>query len=252
MSLHANTMNRNTLFLQVLHHVVDAFTLARVALIIIVVEEQSLRISLMCKLKSIADESIFSAKFLNTVLIVNRLTERRLSRTTTESRTLLIGHSLIDDIPAVNDVLISIYNGSNMILETSEEDLFLNKVTLLVIEHPVSTLAMPQEVVTTHLDAILTAEIGDRVSPTPSPLTFCRVSFDWFHSIFASYTVVLFEYELLLIWSQVTDIERYTYLEVVLVCVLQTVSLFLRIGRKSSHGKCQSAHAKKIRCLHVC
>ena len=57
-SLHSDTVDRNTSIFHLLYHIEDAFALHGVAFVVIVVEEQCLRIGLTCKLESLCDKLI--------------------------------------------------------------------------------------------------------------------------------------------------------------------------------------------------
>ena len=90
-------------------------------------------------------------------------------------------------------------------------------------EHPGSELAVPYEVVATHLDAVLAAEVGDDVSFLKVPYTCLRVDFARFHAVLSGDAVELFEDEGCLEGvCHVTLGNGDTNLEIVLVSVLET------------------------------
>ena len=112
-----------------------------------------------------------------------------------------------------------------MITKTLVEYFLLHEVTLLVAKHPVSELAVPNETVTTHWNLVATAPISDAVSLLPSPFTLIWMKLTWFHVVFAGNAVVVLEDYLLLSLREVTCVERNTYLEIVFVCILQSLSV---------------------------
>ena len=57
-ALHAYTVDRNTCILHLLHHVVDTVALCRICRIVVVVEKESVWVSLMCELKCLCDELV--------------------------------------------------------------------------------------------------------------------------------------------------------------------------------------------------
>ena len=75
--LHTDTMNGYTSILHLLDHVVDAVTLARVALVIVVIEQQRIGVSLMGKLESLGNKLI-TAKLIVTALTI-RVTRCKLT-----------------------------------------------------------------------------------------------------------------------------------------------------------------------------
>ena len=58
MTLHTNSMDRHTCINHFLHHIIDTVALARVALIVVVVEQQSIGVGLMSELKRLGYELI--------------------------------------------------------------------------------------------------------------------------------------------------------------------------------------------------
>ena len=90
-------------------------------------------------------------------------------------------------------------------------------------EHPGGELAVPHKVVTTHLDAVLAAEVCDDIGLLEVPHTCLRVDFARFHAVLSGDAVELFEDEGCLEGvSHVTLGNGDTNLEIVLVSVLET------------------------------
>ena len=74
----------------------------------------------------------------------------------------------------------------------------------------------------THLDAVLTTEVGNLVSALKVPDALLRMDFTWFPVVLCSNAIELFNSESLLgIVTNVTLIQRYTDGEIILVSILQ-------------------------------
>ena len=102
---------------------------------------------------------------------------------------------------------------------------FDDRVAVLVVlgEHPSSELAVPNEVVTTHLDTVLTAEVRDGVSLLEIPYTGLRMDLTRLHTVFGGDAVELLEDDGCLEGvCYVTLGNGDTDLEIVLVSVLET------------------------------
>ena len=100
---------------------------------------------------------------------------------------------------------------------------------------------MPHQTVATHLDAILTTEIGNTVGTCPIKLTLCRLSRFGFHVILGGHAVELFHNERLLLGIRyITLIDGNANLEIILVDVFQS----LCIGNASNHSEhCRSKNS---------
>ena len=58
MTLHTDTVDRHTCILHLLYHVEDTLTLALVECVIVIIEKESVRISLTSKLECLCDELV--------------------------------------------------------------------------------------------------------------------------------------------------------------------------------------------------
>ena len=93
------------------------------------------------------------------------------------------------------------------------------------MKHPVSELAVPNETVTTHWDLVATAPVSDAISFFPLPFAFFWMKLTWFHVVFAGNAVVVLKNHFLLSLREVTGVEGNTYLEIVLVGILESLSV---------------------------
>ena len=112
-----------------------------------------------------------------------------------------------------------------MLTETLVEHFLLNELAFLVVHHPVGKLAVPNETMTTHWNLVTTAPVSDAISFFPLPFTFFWMKLTWLHVVFAGNAVVVLEDYFLLSLREVTCVERNTYLEIVFVCILQSLSV---------------------------
>ena len=160
MALHTNTVDGYTCILHLLHHIIDTLALAFVYAAVIIVEQQSIRICLTCKLESLGDKLV-AAEFEMTALAIwadrNHLAINKFERTT------IICHCLVHHVPSINHILIAVYYCVDMLAQTLVENFFLHGLALLVCKHPVGKLRVPAQTVSTHLDAVLATEVGDAV-----------------------------------------------------------------------------------------
>ena len=139
MTLHTDTVDGYTSILHLLHHIIYTVALARVALVVVVVEQQGVGSGLTGKLESLGN------KLVTTELVVTAVTIRTGSLTTASeaakaTKTTTIGDGFVHDIPAINDVLVTIDNGVDVIAQTLIEYLLLDGLTFLVGKHPVGKL----------------------------------------------------------------------------------------------------------------
>ena len=132
-----------------------------------------------------------------------------------------------------------------MLAQTLVEHFLLYLLAFLVCEHPVGKLRVPAEAVTTHLDTVLTTEIGDTVSQTEVPLTLCGVDLTWFPGVLSGDAV-----ELLLDKLHLSRIRHvglvhcYTNGEVVLVGILQSWACRIVNGASPLCKSCRTGSYK--------
>ena len=132
MSLHADAVNGHSGILHLLHHVVDAVALAGVALVVVVVEQQGVRVGLMGVLECLGNELI-AAELEEFALAIG------VSRSSGPSESL-VGNSLVDHVPSVDNVFVAVDNSMNVVAQTLVEDFLLDGFALLVLQHPVGEL----------------------------------------------------------------------------------------------------------------
>ena len=135
-TLHTDTINGYTGILHLLHHVIDAVTLAGVTLVVVVIEQQGVGVSLAGKFKSLGDELI-TTEFEVAALAIGAA---RGKLTVSKRRTGIVLDGLVHYVPAIDDILITVYHGMDMLTQTLIEHLFLYFLTLLVGKHPVGEL----------------------------------------------------------------------------------------------------------------
>ena len=83
----------------------------------------------------------------------------------------------------------------DMLAQTLIEHFLAHLFAFLVGEHPVSKLSMPAETVSTHLQPIFAAEVGDAVGLAPGKHTLLGLHRYGFHLVLRSDAVeVLFHY----------------------------------------------------------
>ena len=103
------------------------------------------------------------------------------------------------------------------------EHFLLHRVAFLVLQHPVGELVVPHQAVAPHLDAVATAEVGNRVGLSPIPYARCRMYRRGLHGVLASHAVEFAHHDGFLFGGEVADVECHTHLEVVLVGVLEAL-----------------------------
>ena len=212
-ALHADAVHRHAGFLHALDEVVDALALGGLGVIVVVVEEEGVRVGLVGILESLVDE-----------LLAGDLVHRGVAEFRTARVHGAVGDGLIDHVPAVDDVLVAVDDGLDVVLHVGVE-LFLGKeVALLVLIHPGADLAVPHQGVATHLDAVGAAEVGDLVGVLPVELTLLGLGRLELHRVLGGDAVELTQDDLDLVGIlNVAVVDGDTDLEVILVGILQTV-----------------------------
>ena len=110
-----------------------------------------------------------------------------------------------------------------MLLHTSEEHLFLHELLVLVVEHPITHLRVPHQAVTTQLNAVLAAEIGNLVGVLPVELALLGFGGLRLHVVFSSDAVeLLLDKGNLLRDLNVVLVDGYSNGEVVLIGIFHT------------------------------
>ena len=140
-SLHTYTVDGYTGSLHVLDHLVDAVALHGVTFVIVVIEQQRLGVSFACKLKSLANKLVVAANLVEGTLAQRLVLCIRSSAA--------ISNTLVEDIPAVHHILITVHHCMDMFAHTLVKNLFCYQIVFLVIEHPVAHLVMPHQGVST-------------------------------------------------------------------------------------------------------
>ncbi|OPZ44527.1 MAG: hypothetical protein BWY95_02105 [Bacteroidetes bacterium ADurb.BinA104] len=102
MTLHADTVNGDTGSLHLLYHVVDFVAFGRDRSIVVIVEQQRIGIGLTGKLESLANKLVTAR---------NGLPLRRTQRVGCIG---IIGYGLVNNVPAVNDIAITLHYGINV------------------------------------------------------------------------------------------------------------------------------------------
>ena len=152
--LHTDTVDGHTSVLHLLHHIIDTLALTRIHGAVVVVDQHTCGISLTGKLKSFGNELITAELEVAALAIRAGIgTEHH----------VVVCHSLIDHVPSIDYILVTVHHRMDMLAQTLVEHLLFHLLTLLVGKHPVGKLSMPAQTVTTHLDAVLAAEVGDTV-----------------------------------------------------------------------------------------
>ena len=215
--LHADTIDRHTCLLHLLHHIVDAVALARIGSIIIVVEELDSRIRLPGKLERFGNKLI-AAQLIQLGFAIRI---RLLSATSKPA----VRYGLIHHIPAIHHIRIALHHRMDIFLKTLVENFLAYRLAFLIGKHPVGKLRMPNQAVPAHLQPIGTAEVGNAVCSTPMPHILSRMDGRRLHLVFASHAVKLAEHHQLLFRRQIPHIQGNTHLEIIPVCILQALRL---------------------------
>ena len=220
MSLHTDAVDGYTLLLHLLHHIIYTVALARVTLVVVVIEQQRIGVGLMGKLEGLGDELV--AAELPVAALAIGITGNELA--VDKAWTRIVFYRLVDDIPAVDDVLIAVHHRMDMLAQPLVEHLLLDGASLLVGEHPVAELRVPTQAVASQLDAVLAAIVSYTVGSTPVPHTLCRMHRYGLHIVLSRHTV---EFTLdkrhLTVCRDVTLVYGYSDAEVVLVGIFQSL-----------------------------
>ena len=132
MALHADTVDRNAGSLHPLDELEDALALARLGIIVVVVEQQGVRVSLVGILECLVDE-----------LLTGDLEHRRLAHRGLAVTDRAVLDRFIHDIPCIDDVLVAVDDSLDVVLHVGVELLLGKEVALVVHIHPASYLAVP-------------------------------------------------------------------------------------------------------------
>ena len=231
-SLHADTVDGHAVLLHALHHLIDALALHRVALIVVVVEQEGVGVGLAGILECLGDE-----------LVAGNLVELRLAEGILGLG--VIGHGLVHHVPSVYHVLVAADDSLDVVFHALEEHFLCGVVAV----HPASDLAVPHQAVATELDTIGAAEVGDAVGSFPVEFPLLGLSGLGLHVVLASDAVELLFYESgLLGVGDVALVHGHTDKEIVLIGVFQALSH--RTGR--THGQQGHGGHKAIkRMFHV-
>ena len=211
--LHADAVDGNAGVLHALDEVVDALALGGLGVIVVVVEQEGVRVRLVGILEGLVDE-----------LLTGDLVHRGVAELGPAGIDRAVGHGLIDHVPAVHDILVAVHDGLDVVLHVGIELLLGKEVAFLVLVHPGADLAVPHEGVAAHLDAVLAAEVRDLVGVLPVELALAGLGGLGFHRVLGGDAVEFAEDDLHLVgFRDVAVVHGDTDLEVVLVGVLQAV-----------------------------
>ena len=234
MSLHADTIDRNAGILHLLHHIIYTVALGWVGSIIVVIDKESLWVCFTSILEGLGDELV-AAELEGTALAIRT----RFGLLPWHTTTVAIGNGLVDNIPSIYHIFITIYNRMDVFAQTSIENLLAHFLAFLVDKHPVAELVMPAKTMATQFDAIRTTEVGYLVCIFPVPLPFFRLQRNRFHIIFCRDTIKVFldESNLCRI-SDVSHVHSYTDREIALIGVFVACWVdFLRATQRLSRSR---------------
>ena len=191
MALHADAVDGHAGILHLLHHIIYTQALHRVALVVVVVEEQRIGGGGVGILEGLGNELI-AAEFVHHRLAIGILGVG------------IVSHRLIHHIPGIDHVLIARDDGLDVVLHALVEYLFRG----VVVGHPAAYLRVPHQTVATQFDAVLTGKVGNAVSPLPVELSLpglCRLGL---HVVLGSHAAELFLDQSLLRWFTATPIRK--------------------------------------------
>ena len=175
----------------------------------------------MGKLESLGDELV-AAEFVVTALAIG------IGLLATTSPATTVADSFVDNIPGIDDILVAVHYCMDMFAQALVEYLLLHILTFLVCEHPVGKLGVPTEAMTTQLDAVLTAEVGNLIGFFPVPLSLLGMQLAGLHVVLSCDAVELaLDQTYLVVIAHVTLVEGDANHEVVLVGIFQ---FDIRIG----------------------
>ena len=109
-SLHSDTVDRNSGILHLLDHVVDPLALGRIGVVVVVVEEEGVGVGLVSILERLGDELVTCYLVQGGVAVGRRAREP-----------LLVSHGLVDHVPAVDYVLVAGDDSVDVALHVGEE-----------------------------------------------------------------------------------------------------------------------------------
>ena len=139
----------------------------------------------------------------------------------------VVGHGFVDHIPGIDHILVPVYHLMDMTAHALEQQLLGGQLTI-VVEHPFSYLIVPHQTMTTHLDALTTAEVGYAVGPLPTEHALLRLCRLRLHVVLGSDTVELLKDKCHLTGCfHVALVHRNAHSETVLIGILQS---FLLLG----------------------
>ena len=107
----------------------------------------------------------------------------------------------------------------DMLTQTLVEHFLLDKLSLLVVHHPVSKLTVPYKAVPTHRDVMPATPVGDTVSTFPFPHAFRGVQLTGFHGILTGNAIIVGKSHLLFRIREIAGVECHANLEIVFVSV---------------------------------
>ena len=155
--LHADAVDGDAGVLHALDEVVDALALGGLGVIVVVVEQEGVRVRLVGILEGLVDE-----------LLAGDLVHRGVAELGTARPDGAVGHGLVHHVPAVDDVLVAVHDGLDVVLHVGVELLLGEEVPVLVLVHPGADLAVPHQGVAAELDAVPAAEVCDAVGILPA------------------------------------------------------------------------------------
>ena len=235
-SLHSKSVNRNACGLHPLEEFEDTLCLSGLCIVVVVVEQEGVGVCLVGILECLVDE------FLTGNLEHRRLTHGRLAGT---YRTVC--NRLVNYVPGVNYVLVTVYYSLDVALHPLVEFLLGKEVSFLVLIDPRSNLGMPHKAMAAELDTVLTAEVCDLVGILPGVLTSPGLGHDRLHVVLSGDAVeLLLKQRYLLRSGDIPLIDCNANHEIVLVGVLEAGRILRSLGSLLC-GCCKST-CEKRRC----
>ena len=184
-------------------------TLDGVAFVIIIIEKKCFGVCFTGKLEGFSNELI-TAELIHGALAIR------------VGGIAVVRHSLIDNVPAVNDILIARYYSMDVVAHALIELLFCWVVT----KHPTAYLGVPHKAVSTQFNSILTAEVGNAVGIIPIEFAFARLCGFGLHVVLTRHAVELTGDEsLLLRISDIALIDSHTNHEIIFVGIFQALGI---------------------------
>ena len=162
--LHADAVHRHAGILHPLDKVVDAPALGRFRIVVVIVEEKRVGIGFVGVFEGLVDE------FLTGDPVHRGVPQLGAARSDGA-----VGHGFIDHVPAVDDVLVAVHHGLDVVFHVGVEFLFGEEFPVLVLVHPGADLAVPHQGVAAELDVVPAAEVGDPVGILPVEFALARL-----------------------------------------------------------------------------